>query len=324
MRRLIIVFTAILALQFSAASVLPAQQDKLAGRWEGKVQSPEGELATNITFLKEGDTYSGKMPSLRSDNEIELKEIKIDGSKVTAKAYVETPQGTLTINYIFTLDQETLAGQGALDFGGQSFTFDIHLKRVSTENQAASVTRQPQAQPQPQGRGQGQGQGQTQGQRARAPSVPQPQQKQSIDYFTGQWTFKYIGRDSALGPAPRDCTVDYKKSPDGKTLESITECTFEGGAYQVTSLILFDDATKTLTSTEKLRNGIVLNTRGDWKSPISIRYSIDPIKVKDQKLLLRRTVSIVSAHSYTVAEELSENGGPFVRLGSAVVVKAQN
>src|SRR5215510_2651578 len=209
MRRLIIVFTAILALHFSAASVLLAQQDKLVGRWEGKVQSPEGELATNITFVKEGETYSGKMPSLRSDNEIELKEIKIDGSKVTAKAYVETPQGTLTINYTFTLEQETLAGQGALDFGGQSFTFDIHLKRVSTENQIASATRQPQAQPQ------AQGQGQTQGQRARTPSVPQPQQKQSIDYFTGQWTYKYIGRESALGPAPRDCTVDYKKSPDG-------------------------------------------------------------------------------------------------------------
>src|SRR5262245_32582661 len=322
MRRLIIVLTAILALHFSAASVLPAQQDKLVGRWEGKVQSPEGELATNITFVKEGDKYSGKMPSLRSDNEIELKEIKIDGSKVTAKANVETPNGTLTINYTFTLEEETLAGQGALDFGGQSFTFDIHLKRVSTDNQVASATRQPPAQPQGQ-QGQGQGQGQTQGQRARTPSVPQPQQKQSIDYFTGQWTYKYIGRESALGPAPRDCTIDYKKTPDGKTLESITECTFDGGAYQVTSMIVFDEATNTLTSTEKLRNGIVLNTRGDWKSPISIRYSIDPIKFKDQKLLLRRTISIVSKHSYTVAEELSENGGPFVRLGSAVVVRSE-
>src|SRR5262245_17140355 len=257
------------------------------------------------------------MPSLRSDNEIELKEIKIDGSKVTAKANVETPNGTLTINYTFTLEEETMAGQGALDFGGQSFTFDIHLKRVSTDNQVASATRQPQAQPQ------GQGQGQTQGQRARTPSVPQPQQKQSIDYFTGQWTYKYIGRESPLGPAPRDCTIDYKKTPDGKTLESITECTFDGGAYQVTSMIVFDEATNTLTATEKLRNGIVINTRRDWKSTISIRYSIDAIKFKDQKLQLRRTISIVSKHSYTVAEELSENGGPFVRLGSAVVVRSE-
>src|SRR5262245_49988478 len=127
MRRLIFVFTAILAFPFSAAAVSPAQQDKLAGRWEGKMQSPDGELATNITFTKDGETYTGKMPSLRSDNEIELKDIKIDGSKVTAKAYVETPQGTLTINYSFTLEQETLIGQGALDFAGQSFTFEISL-----------------------------------------------------------------------------------------------------------------------------------------------------------------------------------------------------
>jgi hypothetical protein len=319
MRRLIIAFIAILAFQFSAVSILLAQQDKLAGKWEGKVHSPEGELPTNLTITKTGETYLGKMPSLRSGNEIELKEFKIDGSKVTAKANIETPQGTLTINYTFTLEGETLMGQGELDFGGQSFSFDINLKRVSADTPVAAATQQPQAQPQ--GQRQGQGQGQGQGQRARNPSVPQPQQKQSIDYFAGQWSYKYIGRESALGPAPRDCTIDFKKRPDGKSLESITECSFDGGAYQVTSVVQFDETSKTLSSTEKLRNGIVLNTRGDWNSPISIRYSIDPIKFKDQLLQLRRTVSIVSAHSFTVVEELSENGGPFVRLGSAVVMK---
>jgi hypothetical protein len=41
---------------------------------------------------------------------------------------------------------------------------------------------------------------------------------------------------------------------------------------------------------------MTLNTKGDWASPISIRYTIDPVKIKGQALQLRRTVSIVAAH----------------------------
>ncbi|HSF25481.1 MAG TPA: hypothetical protein VLE20_14745, partial [Blastocatellia bacterium] len=54
---------------------------------------------------------------------------------------------------------------------------------------------------------------------------------------------------------------------------------------------------------------------------ISIRFTIDPIKVKGQTVQLKRVISIVAAHSFTVTEELSEDGGPFVRLGSAVYSK---
>ena len=64
-------------------------------------------------------------------------------------------------------------------------------------------------------------------------------------------------------------------------------------------MIVFDEATKALTSTEKLSSGMTLNTKGDWASPISIRYTIDPVKIKGQALQLRRNVSIVAAHSFT-------------------------
>ena len=88
-------------------------------------------------------------------------------------------------------------------------------------------------------------------------------------------------------------------------------------------MIVFDEATKKMTFTEKLGNGVAINSRGDWTSPISIRFTIDPIKVKGQSLQLRRTISIVAAHSFTIAEELSEDGGPFIRLGNAVVTKVE-
>ncbi|MCG3160194.1 MAG: hypothetical protein JMDDDDMK_01255 [Acidobacteria bacterium] len=305
----------IFSIQLLAISA-PAQ-DKLAGRWEGKVQSVQGERETNLVITKEGDVYTGKMPGMRGV-ELNLKDFKIDGDKVTARADVETPQGSITINYNFTLAGETMKGQGALDIGGQAITFDIDLKRVGANANAPAAASAQQAPAQQQ---QGQGQQGQQGQQRQRMDVPQPQQKQSIDYFVGQWSYKYIGRESALWPAPRECVVTFTKRADGKSVDGVAECKHEGGAFKDHLAITFDEASKTLSCAEKLGSGVALTSKGDWSSPISIRFTIDPVTVGKQKLQLRRTISVVAAHSFTVAEELSEDGGPFVRLGSAVFSK---
>ncbi|MFN0087507.1 MAG: hypothetical protein ACKVX9_19110 [Blastocatellia bacterium] len=293
-----------------------AQQDRLAGRWEGMIQSMQGERATTAVFKRDGDGYTGKMPGMRSDTEIQLKEIKIDGNKVTARADVETPQATVTINYSFTLEGEVLKGQGALDFGGQAITFDLNLKRVSNDTTSPLTAAAPAPQAQQQGQAGGGG-----GQRQRT-DVAQPQQKQSIDYFAGQWSYNYVGRESGLGPAPRDCVVNFTKRSDGVSVEGATQCKHDGGALKGSTLIVFDEAARMLSFTEKTDNGVTLTSKGNWASPISIRFTIDPVKIKGQTLQLRRTISIVAAHSFTVTEELSEDGGPFVRLGNAVYTKA--
>ncbi len=322
MRRSLKLCGAVCSLILLLAVTALAQQDKLAGRWEGKLQSPQGDFDTTLEIKKEGDGYTGKMPSMRPGIDLQLKDFKIDGDKVTAKADVETPQGAITINYTFTLAGETMKGQGAVDFGGQSITFDINLKRASAATSTAAPPAAAPQQPPAPGTGQAAGQSQDQGQqRQRRPEVPQPQQKQSIDYFAGQWSYKYVGRESALWPAPRECVVTFTKRADGKSVEGVTDCKHEGGAFKDTSVIVFDEATKMMTFAEKLGSGVALNSRADWTSPISIRFTIEPVSVKRQKLQLRRTISVVAAHSFTVAEELSEDGGPFVRLGSAVFTK---
>jgi hypothetical protein len=313
MRRPFIVLGIILLVQLFAFSA-SAQTDKLLGRWEGKIQSPQGERPTTLTFKKDGEVITGKMPGMRPGSENELKDVKVEGNKVTAKASVEGPQGPITINYNFTLDGDTLNGQGTVDFGGQNFTFDITLKRA-TGDAATAAPAQPPAQTAPQ-QGQGGGQGGRPGGGRTGP--PQPQQKQSIDYFVGTWSYKYVGRESALGPAPRECTVTFTKRADGKSVDGVTVCKGDSSAYKNSIVITFDEATKLVTYSEKLGGGLAVNAKGDWSSPIAIRFTVDPIKAKGQALQLRRTISIVAAHSFTIAEELSEDGGPFVRLGSAV------
>ena len=54
----------------------------------------------------------------------------------------------------------------------------------------------------------------------------------------------------------------------------------------------------------------------DWTSPIGIRFDTEPIRIQMQTLRLRRSYQILSAASFSVTEELSTNGGPFVRLGT--------
>src|SRR5687767_12619516 len=130
MRRLTLVFGMMLAVQLLAVTAF-AQADKLIGRWEGKIQSPQGERPTTATFTKEGDTIVGSMPGMRGGSENKLKDVKVEGNKVTAKAEVDSPQGSITINYTFTLEGDTLKGKGAVDFGGQNFEFDIDLKRAA-------------------------------------------------------------------------------------------------------------------------------------------------------------------------------------------------
>src|SRR5262249_22265039 len=120
-----------------------------------------------------------------------------------------------------------------------------------------------------------------------------------------------------------DCTVAFTKRPDGKSVEGVTNCKYDGGSSNNTSIIVFDEATKMITFTEKLPSNVIVNSKGDWSSPISIRFTVEPVKAKGQSLQLRRTISIVAAHSFTVTEELSEDGGPFVRLGSAVFSKVE-
>lgn len=301
---------AVLVLAGGLGIVGLGQADPLVGRWEGKIVSIQGERPTAAVFIRNGEGYGGKTLGLRPGTEVVLKNVKVEGETITANAELETPQATLAVAYTFKLTGEAMKGQGALDFGGQSISFDIELRRVSQDTEAPLV---------PPGAAANGGAGRAGGAGAR-PASEQPQQKQSPDYFAGQWSFKYLGRESGLGPAPRQGVTTMAKR-DERTLDVSIEGKTDAGAYRESAVFSFDETFRSFTLRETLANGKILQSRGDWSSPISIRFSIDPLEAGGQKLQLRRTVTIVSAHSFTVIEELSENGGPFFRLGSALYTR---
>jgi len=300
MRKALIVAAAVFIQCLTASGQSP---DKLAGRWAGTVDGLQGKQNAVATFKKDGDKYTGTITGLRPGSDAALKDIKLEGDKVTAKTEIETPQGNAVITYNFVVQGDTLKGKGEAEFGGQTYPFEFDLKRGA--EMPAGTPAAPAAQQQPPARRE----------------VPQPQQKQSINYFVGQWSFNWIGRESALGPAPREGTTTFTLLPDGKSLDVRTEGKSDGKAFAETAAITFDEATKKMTFSERVASGVQIQSKADWSSPISIRFTVDPIKVKGQTLQLKRVISIVAAHSFTVTEELSENGGPFVRLGSAIYTR---
>jgi hypothetical protein len=205
-------------------------------------------MPATVTFKKEGDAYSGTITSMRGV--LPLKEIKVAGDNITAQAQVDTGGAVVVINFKFTFQGEKLAGKGEIDFGGQSFSFDYDLKKVSDNPAVAGA-----GAPVQQGGGQPGG-GQPGGGQQR-PQVPQPQQKPSLNYFAGQWSFKWVGRESPLGPGgPRDGAVTFKADAAGKTLEGRIDAKTEEGPLTNAMTVGWDESTKTLTFSERMSNGI--------------------------------------------------------------------
>ena len=154
------------------------------------------------------------------------------------------------------------------------------------------------------------------------PSPPQPLQRQALEYFAGAWTFSWTGRESPLTPGPRKGTVTFTAAGTTPFLEFRTEGTAEGtGAYKESGTLGWHAGQKILAVHERLAGGVDMLSVGDWTSPIAIRFESAPVTAQGQRLRLRRIYSIVSAHSFTVSEELSTNDGPFVRLGGGVFTK---
>jgi len=285
------------------------QQDRLEGRWEGTVQSPAGDSKAVAIFKKNGDAYTGTMSRLRGDGDFPLGPVKLDGDKVTASTHFDIPQGALDLKLDLTLSGDTLKGKGEASLGGQTFELTYDLKRSS-----ASTAAQGPAQP---ARPQGEGQPQPQ----RRPVVPQPQQKQSLDYFVGQWSYRWVGRESPLGPGgPFEATATFAAIPDSKFIEGRIESKSDGVSTPLT--IGFDEDTKMLVFDERWPNGVDVLSMGDWRSPVAIRFQVAPVKIKNQVLRLKRTISVISAFSFSLTEELSVDGGPFERLGQGMFTKA--
>ena len=160
--------------------------------------------------------------------------------------------------------------------------------------------------------------------RGRRGPPQQPQQRQGIEYFLGSWHFEWTGRESAVSIGPRTGTVTFARKDESNVLDMQTEGQTDAGeAYKESGIAEWNDGQKTLTFRERLTSGVELLSPGNWSSPLSIRSESQPVRAGSQTIRVRRTYMIISAQSFTLAEEMSIDGGPFQRLGNATYSKSQ-
>jgi hypothetical protein len=151
---------------------------------------------------------------------------------------------------------------------------------------------------------------------------PQPQQKQGVEYFEGKWTFTWTGRESALTSGPRSGVVTFtRQGSDRLAIAAEGAVDDTNQAFKESGSAEWNAAAKTLTITETLANGTTLAGVGNWSSPLSIRYESEPVRVGPDTIRVRRTYSILSAQSFSVAEEMAVNDGAFQRLGNGLFTK---
>jgi hypothetical protein len=121
---------------------------------------------------------------------------------------------------------------------------------------------------------------------------------------------------------PRTGRVTYTRKGETPFLEFHSEGKADAsGDYKESGTLEWRAAEKAVALQERLWDNSEVQSHGDWSSPIAIRFESSPLQRNGQTLKLRRVYSIVSATSFTVAEELSTNGGPFQRLGGGVYMK---
>lgn len=159
-----------------------------------------------------------------------------------------------------------------------------------------------------------------------APSIVQQVERRTLDYLAGKWRFKYIGRRSNSGgtlqDGPREGTLSCEQRAESQTIEVLVEGRSDAGSYRESATLAFDEATNKLTVIEQRADGLILSSHGDWSKPVVIHLIVDPIEVNGRTLRMRRSITIVSANSFTLVEELAENDGPFLRLGSAIFTRS--
>jgi hypothetical protein len=280
-----------------------AQQDPWLGRWEGTATGLQGQRAVTLRLEKDSaGNYGGTISGIRG--EMALRDVKLAGDTLTAESVVEAAQGSLRVKYKLVLQGAELKGSSETDFGGQVFSAAIELKRPGAASPAAAA---PQAASSPPA------------QAGRRQSPPQPTQKQSLDYFKGRWNYRWVGRESAVTPGGVvEGAIEFAPLADSVYLEGQLVGRGKWGPMGERVLLGFVESNKSLVLREPRGKGIETLSLGDWTSPIAIRFKVAPFDAGGRKLRLNRTLSVVSAHSFTLTEELSEDGGPFVRLGSAL------
>ena len=116
-------FLGIVALLMAFA--FPAAAAELPGRWTAEFESPIGVQKYVYEFQKSGDAFTGQATFERSigNGTVQLKNVKVEGDKITFDEPLSVDGNEMTITYSGTLAGDELKlTRNVGDFGSEQLT----------------------------------------------------------------------------------------------------------------------------------------------------------------------------------------------------------
>ena len=282
----------ILASALAVATPAEAQPDGWAGTWRGALTTTTtategGSVDVTLTIVEKDGALTGVVTGFAPGTEVRLSDVSVADGALTLKGETETDFGPLAFVYDLSRVDEALAGGGRGVMGSVEFDGSIELSR------------------------------------ARRTEVAQPQVEQRISYFSGEWTFEYTGGEfPPLSIGTRSGTVRFSRVPHGPFVRAQVTGEVFGEAYQEAWTIGFDEDSRTVLWQEELSTGRQLVSLGNWTSPIGITFLTAPIDADGRVYVLKRRMLVTSDTVFSVTDEFSVDGGPFMRLGNGSYIRA--
>ncbi len=93
----------------------------ISGTWEITFQTPDGEMALGMSIEQDGEKITVTMESPMGDEMVGEGTFK--DNKAEWSVTISTPQGDFTINYIGTLEGDTMSGEADIgEYGTMEWT----------------------------------------------------------------------------------------------------------------------------------------------------------------------------------------------------------
>jgi hypothetical protein len=123
-------FAALAAAASLMAAPALAADSPVVGTWATAVDVQGQKIEAELTVAQEGDAYTvaikdGPMPGAPADAPpmpSTISDVAVEGSKLTFKRKLTTPQGEMNLTYTANVSGDTLTGEVGSDFGPIAMT----------------------------------------------------------------------------------------------------------------------------------------------------------------------------------------------------------
>lgn len=278
----------VVSVYVSVATVVVAQPaDPVVGNWRGTLTSADGTASpVIITIGKAGDAYGGSTSGVGEGSEVSLRRVTVDSTKLSIEGVSESKLGTVRIGAELTVEGPRMRGAGTVGVGNLVLPVTFDLARRQRQD------------------------------------VAQRQVAQRAEYFSGRWTFEYLGGEfPPLSAGERSGTVTFSAPSSSQFVTGVVEGETLGKPFKESIAIGVNADIKSVVYHERRADGVELISNGNWTSPLAIVFQTAPLTSGGRTFQLRRVISILSETAFDVSEEFSVDGGTFKKLGTAHYTK---